>query len=167
MIDIEKFAVAFIAVVWSILAIVFSYKIGHHAGYESGYHDALNQPHKPDTVWVTDTITIDRPVEKWHTIEKPVYFAVTDTMLVSIHDTTFVALERSRKGYSGDEYEAVVSGVDPALESIRVFPKTAYITNTIVERRRWSLGVAAGPGVFWDGKFHAGAGIVAGVQFNF
>ena len=144
-----------------------SFIIGRERGYEEGYADAMNAPHKADTVIVVDTITIDRPVEKWHTIEKPVYFAVTDTMLVSIHDTTFVALERSRKGYSGEDYEAVVSGVDPVLESIKVFPKTAYITNTVVERRRWGFGVTAGPGVLWDGAFHGGVGIVAGLQYNF
>ena len=144
-----------------------TFLIGRESGYALGYASALNEAHKADTVWVRDTITVDRPVEKWHTIEKPIYFPVTDTMLVSIHDTTYIALERTRKGYSGDDYEAVVSGVDPVLESISVFPKTAYITNTVVERRRWGFGVTAGPGVLYDGKIRGGVGIVAGLQYNF
>lgn len=141
--------------------------IGRERGYGQGYAAAMSQPHKADTIWRVDTHFVDRPVEKWKTIEKPVYFAVTDTMLVSIHDTTYIALERTRKGYSGEDYEAVVSGIDPLLESIKVFPRTAYITNTVVERRKWSWGLTAGPGVLWDGQFHGGVGIVAGLQYNF
>lgn len=48
-----------------------------------------------------------------------------------------------------------------------LFPKTAYITNTKVVRKRWSLGVSAGPGVLYDGQIHGGVGIVAGLQYNF
>ena len=144
-----------------------TFLIGRESGYALGYASAMNEPHKADTVWRRDTITVDRPVEKWHTIEKPVYFAVVDTQIIHTTDSVYVALERSRRGYSGDDYEAVVSGVDPVLESISVFPKTAYITNTVVEKRRWSLGVTAGPGVLWDGKVHGGVGIVAGLQYNF
>lgn len=122
---------------------------------------------KTDTIWRTDTHFVDRPVEVWRTVEKPVYFAVHDTQIVRTTDSVFVALQRERRGYSGEDYEAVVSGVDPLLESIKVFPKTAYIQNTITTRKRWSFGITAGPGVLYDGSVHGGVGIVAGIQYNF
>lgn len=164
----KQYLIPFLVGVALIAIGIVTYQIGRGIGYDKGFAEALNQPHKADTVWKTDTHFVDRPVEVWRTLEKPVYFAVHDTQIVRTTDSVFVALERTRKGYSGDEYEAVVSGVDPALESIKVFPRTAYIQNTITTRKRWSIGVSAGPGVFWDGKaVKPGAGAVLGVQYNF
>lgn len=140
-----------------------SYLIGVRRGYESG----KDHPAQADTCWVVDTHFIDRPVEVWRTLEKPVYFAVHDTQIVRTTDSVFVALQRERRGYSGEDYEAVVSGVDPLLESIKVFQKTAYITNTVRTRSKWSIGITAGPGVLYDGSIHGGVGIVAGLQYNF
>lgn len=142
-----------------------TFLIGRERGYSLGYSDALNEPHKADTVWQTDTHYVDKPVEKWKIKEKLVYVKVDS--LVTVHDTTYVALEREIKGYSGEDYQAQVSGIEPSLDWIKVFPKTAYITNTVVEKRRWSWGVTAGPGVLWDGSFHGGVCIVAGLQYTF
>ena len=141
--------------------------IGKERGYGQGYAAALNEPHKADTVWKVDTNFVDRPVEiiKWKDREKLVYIPVTDTL--AIHDTTFLALPREYKQYGDETYQAQVSGVDPSLDWIRVNQKTAYITNTVVEKKRWGFGVTAGPGVLWDGSFHGGVGIVAGLQYTF
>lgn len=146
---------------------VVFFAIGRARGYADGYRSGLEEPRQADTVWRTDTHFVDRPVEKWREREKLVYFPVHDTSLVVIRDTAYIALERERRGYSGSEYEAVVSGIDPLLESIKVFPKTAYITNTVVKRQHWGFGVSAGPGVLYDGKIHGGVGIVAGLQYQF
>jgi len=150
-----------------VACMIVTFQIGRGRGYSAGYDDALHLPSKSDTVWRTDTHFVDRPVEVWRTVEKPVYFAVHDTQIVRTTDSVFVALERQRRGYSGEDYEAVVSGVDPLLESIKVFPKTAYIQNTIITRKRWSFGITAGPGVLYDGSLHGGVGVVAGLQYNF
>lgn len=145
-----------------------TFLIGKERGYSLGYSDAMSQPHKADTVWVRDTITIDRPVEKWHTVEKPVYIAVVDSQIVHIHDTTYVALNREVKGYSGEDYQAQVSGIEPNLDWVKVFPKTAYITNTVVEKKRWSWGASIGPGAFWNGgPVQFGVGAVIGFGYNF
>ena len=146
-------------------------RIGWEKGAEAGYAAGYAAVHPSDTLVRVDTLLIDRPVPVYTTIEKPVYLAVTDTMLVTIHDTTFVALNRTRKGYSGEDYEAEVSGIDPALDWIKVYPKTITITEWAEPPQpgRWSFGVTAGPGVFWN---HAdgvrpGVGAVLGVQFRF
>ena len=163
----EKYLLPFLVGVAFVALCIVTFQIGKARGYSSGYEDALSLPVKSDTVWRTDTHFIDRPVEVWRTIEKPVYFAVHDTQIVRTTDSVFVALERQRRGYSGGDYEAVVSGVDPILESIKVFPKTAYVQNTIAVRKRWSFGISVGPGVLYDGSIHGGIGAVAGLQYNF
>lgn len=141
-----------------------SYFAGEHKGYKRGISELTT---KTDTVWRTDTHFVDRPVEKWHEVEKLVYVPVNDTTLIHVHDTTYIALEREIKGYSGDNYEAQVSGIQPELDWIKVFPKTAYIKETKMIKRRWTFGVTAGPGVVWNGQIHGGVGIVAGLQYNF
>ena len=141
--------------------------IGKERGYAQGYDAAMNEPHKPDTVWKTDTVIHETPVEKWKYIDKPVYIAVVDSQIVHIHDTTYIAMNREIKGYEGDDYKCTISGIDPALESIAVFPKTAYITNTVVEKKRWTWSATAGPGVFYNGSVQFGVGAVIGVGYNF
>lgn len=75
-------------------------------------------------------------------------------------------------GKEGDDYRAVVSGIFPKLESIDVYPKTAYITVPVQEPARRSarvgLGVAAGPGVFWNGSgIQPGLGATVGLTLEF
>jgi hypothetical protein len=158
---------------WWFPALVVAVLVGWIAfevGDSHGYKRCINEPHKADTVWRDTTIYIDKPVEvvKWKDREKPVYIALTDTVEVSIHDTTYIAMEREFRQYSGENYEAQVSGVQPNLDWIKINQQTAYITNTVVQKKRWSWSLTAGPGIFWDGKeVKPGAGLVIGGSFNF
>lgn len=163
----KQYLIPFLVGVALIACGIVTFQIGKGLGYDKGFAEALNQPHKADTIWKTDTHFVDRPVEKWKTKEKLVYVKVDS--LITVHDTTYVALEREIKGYKGEHYEAQVSGVEPSLDWIKVFPKTAYIQNTVVQKRKWSFGVSVGPGVFWNGgkEIKPGVGAVAGVQFSF
>ncbi len=75
-------------------------------------------------------------------------------------------------GQEGDDYRAVVSGIFPKLESIDVYPKTAYITIPAQEPAkrgvRLTFGFTAGPGLFWDGKeIKPGLGGVVGATLTF
>lgn len=82
-----------------------------------------------DTVVYRDTTRIQSPAE----IK---YERQTDTILVPyystkvIHDTTYIVLPRESREYRGDDYFARVSGYDPTLDVIEVYPKTTSITNT-------------------------------------
>lgn len=103
-----------------------------------------------DTVWVRDTLVIDKPVYIKKTVLDTMLVPVRDT--ISMHDTTFVVLERTQKEYAGDDYKAWVSGYEPSLDRIEVFPKTAYITNTVVKPvKKWGIGIQAGYGAGKDG----------------
>ena len=83
-----------------------------------------------------------------------------------------VPLPIERKTYEGEDYRAVVSGIFPKLESIDVYPKTAYITIPVQKparhKARVGLGVTAGPGVYWNGSgIQPGLGATLGLSLTF
>ena len=60
-----------------------------------------------------------------------------------------IYLEREQRVYEDEEYKAFVSGFQPRLDSIYVYPKTIYETkvSTRKEWRRFTYGVQVGIGV--------------------
>jgi len=140
------------------LACCISYRIGRN---------------KAEIVTETDTLVIvrlDTIREKY-----PVYIAerVVDSVRIPVycHDTTYVEVPITQKHYHQDSlYDAWVSGFMPQLDSIDVMQRTEIVEVTNYVQRpvpRWSFGVTAGPSVLWDGKFHAGLGVTAGLQYRF
>lgn len=117
-------------------------------GYRSAVAEAIETP-KADTLIIRDTVTVETPV--------PILTTITDTLLVAypdiviIHDTTFVQLPKERKEYSGKDYRAVVSGYQPSLDLIQVFPETKVVTRTISvpsrKRSHLALSLQAGYGI--------------------
>lgn len=117
-------------------------------GYCSAVPESIEIP-KADTLIVRDTVTVEYPV--------PILTTITDTLLVAypdiviIHDTTFVQLLKERKEYSGKDYRAVVSGYQPSLDLIQVFPETKVVTRTISvpsrKRSHFALSLQAGYGI--------------------
>ena len=125
---------------------VLSWRLGYRAaGASTGSATAT----PPDTLIVRDTVTVECPV--------PILTTIIDTFLVAypdiivIHDTTFVRLPKERKEYSGKDYRAVVSGYQPSLDLIQVFPETKTVTKTISvpsrKRFHWSIALQAGYGL--------------------
>lgn len=164
----KQYLIPFLFGVGLVACCLVFFLIGKETGWQKGYDEAMNQPHNADTVTVEVPVYIETPVEvvKWKDREKLVYVHVPVHDTTEVHDT--LALPREYRQYGDDRYEAVVSGIDPVLERIKINQKTEYITNTIVEKKRWSFGVTAGPGVMWDGKeIKPGLGIVAGFGYNF
>lgn len=163
----KQYLIPFFIGVFAVVFCLVAFLIGKTDGYQRGYSDALNAPHKADTVFKTDTHFINNPVEtiRWKEKEKLVRVAVTDT--VYHHDTTFIMLPKEFKQYNGEEYSAQVSGIEPSLDWIKVFPKTAYVTNTVIEKRKWAFGATLGPAIVYDGKVHGGIGVAVGIGYNF
>ena len=60
-----------------------------------------------------------------------------------------IYLPRERLVYKDSTYRAVVSGVQPSLDSITIYKSTVYktIPNTVVKRNKFGLGVQAGYGI--------------------
>lgn len=164
----KQYLIPFLVGVALIACGIVTFQIGKAGGYQRGYNEALNLPHKPDTVWKVDTHFVDRPVEKWREKIKEYYVEVPAWDTVTVHDTLWLRMQAERVEYAGEDYRATISGIEPKLESIAVFPKTAYISNTVVQKKKWSFGVTAGPGAFFNGKdVQFGVGAVVGFGYNF
>lgn len=112
---------------------------------------------KTDSVTITrvDTVRYDKPV--------PVFVRSTDTLYV--HDTILI---KEQKVFKDSTYMAWVSGYQPNLDSIEVYPKTVtnYITNEVtktvtkIKKPKWVISV--GGGVGYNGKIEPSVGINAG-----
>jgi len=137
-------------------------------GYRSAVAESIETP-RADTLIVRDTVTVEYPV--------PILTTITDTLLVAypdiviIHDTTFVQLPRERKEYSGKDYRAVVSGYQPSLDLIQIFPETKVVTQTISvpsrNRSHWALSLQAGYGItLQNNRITPLPYIGAGISYN-
>lgn len=112
---------------------------------------------KTDSITITkiDTVTYNHPV--------PVFVRSTDTLFA--HDTILV---REQKVYSDSTYTAWVSGYQPNLDSIEVYPKTVTkiitndITKTVTKVKKPHWAVSVGGGIGYNGKIEPYVGINAG-----
>jgi len=129
------------------------------------------EPLSRDTVIVTrtDTIVRERPVYYATTVVDTVLVAVTDT--VRLRDTLYMEVMREQKAYRDTMYEAWVSGVRPALDSIRIYAPVQTITVTervpVTRRTHWGIGVSAGYGAtLQDKTVRMSPYIGVGISYN-
>lgn len=108
---------------------------------------------KIKTVVKVDTLLISAPMAPL------LVFQLTDT--IRIGDTVVL---REQAYYEDSLYRAWVSGYQPRLDSLMVFPKTVYqtVTNDIYhtitpKKKRWGLGLQVGYG--YPGGFYVGGGV--------
>lgn len=151
MTSFQKFCAIFILVVGIILIAGIGVKIGQHFGYKKGYADALASI-KPDTVYVKDTSHYDKPepvevnadgyiqvkVGTISALKKQIASLestlnqpnIPDTVKVYLEDTTEVqvSLPIEHKTYRDSTYACQISGIQPTLDWIETYNKTAYIT---------------------------------------
>lgn len=152
--------------------------LGLLCGFFSGkavYDQPIKESVTRDTVRVVDTvpqyfpapkdsvvtryITRYLPVHSTDTVDRYVVERVTDTVAVEIPITS--------KHYNSDTYDAWVSGYEPSLDSIKVYQKTEYITETITRMKppnRFSFGLQGGYGYgirskTWEPYVGVGIGI--------
>ena len=103
-----------------------------------------------DTIVKRDTIT-SIPDTVYRTValgEKTAKVVIHDTLCKT--DTVTVSLPFVQKQYKDSSYSAWISGYEPSLDSIRVFPKTTIIRESKVVRqkdRRWGVFGGVGIGV--------------------
>ena len=157
-----------------IASIAFVLLIGgcYIGGYRRGRKEATDglQAVKIDTLYVRDTVRLLKPVPKLVCRRDTMLIPMIDTIRVS--DTVYITAEREYKVYEDSLYRAVVSGFRPSLEEIDIFrrKKIVTVTTTVVkEQPKWGFGISLGPGLMIDtqGKFHAGAAVVIGLERRF
>ena len=114
-----------------------------------------------DTVTRIDTVYQYHPmpveVEKVRTEYRWLTRATTDTVTdyTVLHDSVLVEVPIESKHYNAPEYDAWVSGYQPSLDSIRVYQKENYITETVTISKppnRFTLGLQGGYGYGFRSK---------------
>lgn len=143
-----------------------------------GFSNVRNTPKidpevKVDTLFIRDTI--DRPVpvpvasKPVGTIKVPV--PVHDTL--RIKDTLYVPLQKTQKTYMSPDYYAWVSGVEPNLDSLKIFRTTTVVTKEIKVpqpyRKKWGISITVGPGVVLtpSGDVKGGFAVAGGLSYTF
>lgn len=88
-----------------------------------------------ETIVKYDTIRIESPAEvKYEVLTKTIRVPVYDTL--RIHDTLYMSLPTHRKAYKEDTYYLEISGYNPNLDYIEVYPRTVTITKTETVTRK-------------------------------
>ena len=119
-------------------------------GYDYASKHCYNVRTVTDTIIERETITAI-PDTVYRTValgEKTVKVVIHDTLCKT--DTVEVTLPYVQKQYKDSSYSAWISGYEPSLDSIRVFPKTTIIRESKVVRqkdRRWGVFGGVGIGV--------------------
>lgn len=105
----------------------------------------------------------------------PAYKFISDTVEsvktaeIVRHDTTVVYLPREQKYYEENEgrLRLWVSGYDPRLDRWELDERQTTITQTVVPRRRWGLGITAGYGAAAvGGSVQLAPFVGVGVSYN-
>lgn len=103
---------------------------------------------KPDTVFVHDTFTIEKPVPKDRKVVETMYVAVHDTTV--INDTIYIALPRESRTYGDERFTAVVSGYKPSLDRLEIYLENQVVTKYLIPEPKkpkmntLSVGIEAG-----------------------
>lgn len=119
-------------------------------GYDYASKHCYNIRTVTDTIIERETITAI-PDTVYRTValgEKTVKVIIHDTLCKT--DTVTISLPFVQKQYKDSSYSAWISGYEPSLDSIRVFPKTTIIRESKVVRqkdRRWGVFGGIGIGV--------------------
>ena len=121
---------------------------------EKTIDELRNAPADTVTIVKTDTVKVDSPVPVHHYIKErdTAFIVLTDVKVDTVKELVFLPMEYMV--YKDSTYRAVVSGVQPRLDSIEVYQRNTVQTVTktirVPDRKRWGLGVQAGYG--YDGK---------------
>ena len=136
-----------------------------------GHFQAELEDLTPEVIQVIkrDTLRLNTPVLR------EIHKVTHDTIKIVMNDTIVrrdtIYLEREQRVYEDEEYKAFVSGFQPRLDSIYVYPKTIYETkvSTRKEWRRFTYGVQAGVGVVmpFTSSPSFGGYVGVGIGYNF
>lgn len=160
-----------LASILALLLIIGAFVGGFFAG--KGKRPDVQRDTVTTVVTIRDTLTVYEPKEVTKTVIRKEYIAVTDTIVRN--DTTYIELPVERKEYRDSNYYAVVSGINPSLDEISVYPETKIITKevTVYEKKkptRFGVGLQVGFGAQYgirSKQFDAGPYVGVGISYNF
>ena len=160
--------------IWAV-TLLTAFLFGALASYFAvkGHFQAKLATLTPEVIQVVkrDTLLLNSP------ILREIHKVTHDTIKIVMNDTIVrrdtIYLEREQRVYEDEEYKAFVSGFQPRLDSIYVYPKTIYETRfaTQNEWRRITFGLQVGVGgvipLFSSSDPSLGAYIGVGIGFRF
>ena len=163
----------FLKIITLVFGIILLFNIVNAIGYFVNEHRNAHPSEmkvKVDTLFVYDTIFVEKPVIKKVEIIDTLRLSVPITDTLMLHDTVFVHLPIEQRQYSDPRYTAWVSGYRPQLDSIHIYQRTEYITKeikTVTKPKRWGIGLQAGYGVSISNKqIQATPYIGIGINYN-
>ena len=110
--------------------------------YNKNNRIEINTVEVRDTVVIRDTVKFDNPTLIYVKTEH-------DTLYIESIDST-VVMNKETKVYRDSTYEAQISGFQPHLDHIKVFPNTTYITTEktsyIEKKKHFNHGIQIGVG---------------------
>ena len=158
--------------IWAV-SILTAFLFGSLASYFAvkGHFQAKLATLTPEVIQVVkrDTLRVNTP------ILREIHKVTHDTIKIVMNDTIVrrdtIYLEREQRVYEDEEYKAFVSGFQPRLDSIYVYPKTIYETkvSTRKEWRQFTYGVQVGVGVVmpFTSSPSFGGYVGIGIGYNF
>lgn len=140
---------------WGCLAFLLVFVVGAALGVfgtSEYFRDTTNMVDTPDTVYVPETLEIPSPpVTEYIKIPYAWLIPVKDTLRE--RDTLYMYLDKEVKEYRDSNFFARVSGYQPSLDYIEVYPKKMIITNTLtVAPKKNFVSLGLDVGFLWD--FH-------------
>ena len=158
--------------IWAV-SILTAFLFGSLASYFAvkGHFQAKLEDLTPEVIQVIkrDTLRLNSP------ILREIHKVTHDTIKIVMNDTIVrrdtLYLEREQRVYEDEDYKAFVSGFQPRLDSIYVYPKTIYETkvSTRKEWRQFTYGVQVGVGVVmpFNSSPSFGGYLGFGIGYNF
>ena len=143
----------FLKIITLVFGILLLFNIVNAVGYFVNEHRNAHPSEmkvKVDTLFIYDTIIVEKPVIKKVEIIDTLLLPVPITDTLMLHDTVLVHLPIEQRQYSDPRYTAWVSGYRPQLDSIQIYQQTQYITKEVkvaTKPKRWGIGLQAGYGV--------------------
>lgn len=165
----KEYIIAVVVVVISLMCLIA------YMGYRCGVASVSQYKTDRDTTTFVDTIPYYKPVPKDSAVVRYVtrYLPASkqqDTLLAGNYaqkdgenippqglsddrDSMAVEIPITQKHYESEEYSAYVSGYEPQLDSIFVFPKTTVIhERTYKPPNKWHIGITGGYGYGFKSK---------------
>lgn len=112
-------------------------------------HDVPETIIQRDTLVRIDTVKELYPVSIREEIVDSILVVVRDT--IRVKDTLYMDLPLEKRSYKRDDFYAEVTGYDPRLTYIEVYPKTVYINESVtMQPHRWQFSLDLGVDVGKD-----------------
>ena len=163
----------FLKIITLVFGILLLFNIVNAIGYFVNEHRNAHPSEmkvKVDTLFVYDTIFVEKPVIKKVEIIDTLLLPVPITDTLMLHDTVLVHLPIEQRQYSDLRYTAWVSGYRPQLDSIQIYQQTQHITKEVkvaTKPKRWGIGLQAGYGVsLHNGKVFPAPYIGVGLSYS-